>query len=152
MLACRHLYALRHCESVSLLIKMSAIYVLAIGNYLNKQESKLNSLSKTLWHEGWNGFLHLSFTKATFSLGLLFAYNHSRKPPLVDDAHLLVAGALVLTFWTLFLRATDPFTLPQSLTWRVVTSLSFPPPNRPGINTVTEDDGKEEDKEHLKKD
>ena len=97
-------------------------------------------------------FLHLSFTKATFSLGLLFAYNHSREPPLVDNAHLLVVGALVLTFRILFLRATDPFTLPQSLTWRVATSLSFPPPNRPGIDTVTEDDGKEEEREHLKTD
>lgn len=99
-----------------------------------------------------NGFLTLSFTKATFSLGLLFAYNRSRETPLVDDAHLLVAGALFLTFWTLFLRARDPFNLPQSLTWRVATSFSFPPPNRPGIDTAMGDEGEEDSKEHLKRD
>lgn len=67
----------------------------------------------------------------------------------MDDAHLLVAGALFLTFWTLFLRARDPFNLPQSLTWRVATSFS---PNRPGIDTAMGDDGKEDSREHLKRD
>lgn len=81
-----------------------------------------------------NIHVYHSTTKASITLGLLFAYYHTQDTTAVDSAYLLVLGGLILSsikLFTVLSRNVDPFTKPQELIWGFLTILSFFPPSPP---------------------
>ena len=71
---------------------------------------------------------HFSATKAAFVCGAVYAYNQMTL--LIDPPLLVLVCAVVfvsLRLCLFFTSMVDPFSLPQGLSWKIMTSLSHTP-------------------------
>ena len=83
-----------------------------------------------------------SVTKAAFLLAVMYTSNGiNHMTAIVDQGYLMLLGAILLScvkLWSELKRNGDPFSLPQELTWLLLTALSFPPPPSRDITMVEE--------------